>query len=222
MTDTPFERVSTAEVFPTLLWVVDLKPAVHEPLNARLLATLGEMTRQRRALKAGENWQTDPDLQQDARFAELCGLIRGAARGALEMLQLDHGGFEITGCWANINPPGAMNQPHNHPNNFLSGTYYVQTPAGAGEIVFADPRPQAFAIFPKVKAYNRFNGNELRVEVKPGRMVLFPAWLMHSVPPNRGAGERISISFNVMFSAFTETMSKPLWQGSIGAAPPRP
>jgi hypothetical protein len=28
---------------------------------------------------------------------------------------------------------------------------------------------------------------------------------------NRSEGERISISFNIMFSAFTENLSKPLW-----------
>ena len=31
----------------------------------------------------------------------------------------------ITGCWANINPPAAYHPTHNHPNNYLSGVYYV-------------------------------------------------------------------------------------------------
>jgi hypothetical protein len=40
---------------------------------------------------------------------------------------------------------------------------------------------------------------------------MFPAYLEHSVDANTGADERISISFNVMFSSFTEQLSKPLW-----------
>jgi hypothetical protein len=34
----------------------------------------------------------------------------------------------ITGCWANVNPPGSYHPTHNHPNNFLSGVYYVDIP----------------------------------------------------------------------------------------------
>jgi hypothetical protein len=30
-----------------------------------------------------------------------------------------------------------------------------------------------------------------------GRLVMFPAWLLHQVRPYRGAGERISIAFNL-------------------------
>ena len=41
--------------------------------------------------------------------------------------------------------------------------------------------------------------------------LFFPAYLLHSVTPNRSERNRISLSFNVMFSAFTENLSKPLW-----------
>ena len=30
--------------------------------------------------------------------------------------------------WANINPPGAYNAPHIHPNSLFSGVYYVKAP----------------------------------------------------------------------------------------------
>ena len=32
---------------------------------------------------------------------------------------------------------------------------------------------------------------------KAGRMVMFPAWLLHEVRPYRGSAERISIAFNL-------------------------
>src|SRR3546814_1269937 len=51
--------------------------------------------------------------------------------------------FEVTGCWANINPQTGMNPAHMHPNNFLSGVYYVSLPGDTGEIVFSDPRPRS-------------------------------------------------------------------------------
>ena len=32
---------------------------------------------------------------------------------------------------------------------------------------------------------------------KPGRLVMFPAWLMHQVRPYHGTAERISVAFNL-------------------------
>lgn len=42
-------------------------------------------------------------------------------------------------------------------------------------------------------------------------LLMFPACLQHSVDANAGEEERIGVSFNVMFSAFTENLSRPLW-----------
>jgi uncharacterized protein (TIGR02466 family) len=36
-----------------------------------------------------------------------------------------------------------------------------------------------------------------KVQPKSGRMVLFPAWMMHQVRPYRGTAQRISIAFNL-------------------------
>ena len=63
-------------------------------------------------------------------------MIRHLASAALEFLKLGHQGFEITGCWANVNGPGAAHAIHHHPNNFLSGSYYVSTLEGADTIPF--------------------------------------------------------------------------------------
>ena len=35
--------------------------------------------------------------------------------------------------------------------------------------------------------------------------------VQNSVDANASEAERISLSFNLMFSSFTETLSKPLW-----------
>lgn len=36
-----------------------------------------------------------------------------------------------------------------------------------------------------------------KVQPKPGRMVLFPSWVMHQVRPYQGTAVRISIAFNL-------------------------
>jgi hypothetical protein len=40
---------------------------------------------------------------------------------------------------------------------------------------------------------------------------MFPAYLPHSVDEVTSDEERISVSFNLMFPAFTENLAKPLW-----------
>ena len=42
-------------------------------------------------------------------------------------------------------------------------------------------------------------------------LLLFPAWLRHSVPANGNDSERISVSFNLMFADYAEQLAKPLW-----------
>jgi len=49
------------------------------------------------------------------------------------------------------------------------------------------------------------------VKVANGTLLIFRSYLEHSVAATAGDEERISISFNVMFSSFTQNLSKPLW-----------
>jgi uncharacterized protein (TIGR02466 family) len=100
---------------------------------------------------------------------------------------------------------------HSHPNNFLSGVYYVQVAPGADTINFHDPRVESGIIRPPVTELTAYNTDQVVVQVEEGTMVIFPAWLAHSVDPNRSGRERISVSFNAMFRSFAETMSEPLW-----------
>ncbi len=129
----------------------------------------------------------------------------------LEFIKISGDAFEITGFWANINATGAGHKIHSHPNNFLSGVYYVETHEGGDTINFHDPRAQASIIRPPVTDLTAENTDQVVVKVKNGDLLVFPSWLPHSVDPNGSGKPRISISFNVMFSSFAERMSKPLW-----------
>ena len=207
-----FDSLKVQEIFPTPLWLADLDPAKAARLNRDLTAKIRALTEPRLPLGVGGSWQTDPNLQDEESFAGFQEMVRQVVKGALDFLEIDYDAFEVTGCWANINPQGGRNSGHTHPNNYLSGVYYVAVPEGAGSIEFLDPRVQAAVHMPPVKALNKFNGNTITLPVKPGRLVLFPAWLSHSVPANPTKEERVSISFNIMFSNFAETMGRTLWK----------
>ena len=64
---------------------------------------------------------------------------------------------------------------------------------------------------PTVTELTAENTDQVVVEVSDGTLLLFPSWLPHSVNASASDETRISVSFNLMFPAYTETMSKPLW-----------
>ena len=146
-------------------------------------------------------------------FRELTESIDVTVRDVLDYLRVGEVEFEITGCWANVNAPGAAHGLHSHPNNFLSGVYYVRVPSGGDTINFHDPRSQTGILRPPVVELTADNTDQVVVQVSEGTVLLFPAWLPHSVDANRGDRDRISVSFNVMLSGYAAELSKPLWQG---------
>ena len=208
------EKQEVQELFPTTVWIVDLKPAEAALLNGRLKAEIEKIISPRPTVPVGSNWQTPQDLHTRPAFADFVKLVETAARGVARFLQVDQHPMTITGCWANINPPGAYHPTHNHPNNYLSGVYYVAVPDSGSRILFQDPRPSM--IMPRPRQFTRLTANAADAQSKPGRLLIFPAWLRHSVPANDGRTERISISFNLMFRQFAETMAAPMWNPTAG------
>ena len=94
------------ELFPTPVWVVDLRPDVHGPLNLKIIAAVDALAASRPLIKPGETWQTDPYTRELPQFTEVAAVIRAGAKGALDFLQVEYDAFEMTGCWVNINPKG--------------------------------------------------------------------------------------------------------------------
>ena len=83
------EKQEVQELFPTPLWVVDLKPAEAAPLNAKLKAEIEKLISPRPKVPAGSNWQTPQDLHKRPAFADFVKLVEMAARGVARFLQVD-------------------------------------------------------------------------------------------------------------------------------------
>ncbi len=145
----------------------------------------------------------------------LVSCIDSTAQTVLQFLKVGYNTIEITGCWANINASGASHAIHSHPNNFLSGIYYVHTHPGADSVNFHDPRPQTGIIRPQVTELTSQNTDQVVVTVSDGMLLMFPSYLAHAVAPNESDKLRISISFNMMFSHYAEYLSRPLWESTV-------
>ncbi len=218
MAATQAPSVDSTEIvplFPTLVWKIQLSRDTYEPLNAKIKAKLTELAQATPGLAPGGKLQTDQTLHRLPEFQELKDIINTAATGVLDFQKIVYESLELTGCWANISPPGDGHRPHTHPNNYLSGVYYVQTQGGANTISFDDPRPQTNIISPVTSEITDENAGQIHIATREGLLVLFPSWLQHQVPRNKSQRARISIAFNIMFSQFGETMSQPKWEGNI-------
>ena len=213
---TKIARHDVIEMFTTPLWIVDLAPEEHEPLNRQLRAEIERLLTPRPKIPKGGNWQTEQNLHTLPGFAPVCEIAMMTARGAMRWLGLEDHKLVITGCWANINPPGSAHPRHTHPNNYLSGVYYPQAGPDAAEIVFSDPRPEAFVIMPRPRQWSERTANNRVVPARDGRMVIFPSWLQHHVMANQSETERMSIAFNFMIPQFSETLAAPMWKANVG------
>ncbi len=200
-------------MFPSFVWKADIAADVCRPLNDTIMRKLAAMAAPLTDLEPGQSWQSNHRLHVLHEFHDLVDAIDAAAALVLDYLHIAHHDIRITGCWANVSATGARHGTHSHPNNYLSGAYYVRTEDGADTINFHDPRPQTGIIRPQVQQLTADTADLVVVKVPQGTRVRFPAWLQHSGDPNRSPNLRISLSFNLMFSAYAETMAGPLWEG---------
>jgi uncharacterized protein (TIGR02466 family) len=198
-------------MFPTLVWKVQLERNLHRQIDAQVLAVLARLRGPLPPLAPGHGWQSIQTLHTLEEFRDLASCVHRVVAGILRFLKVGYGAFEISACWATVLATGAAHRVHHHPNNYLGAVYYLRTHPGADTINFHDPRTQTGVIQPPVVKLTADNTDQVVVRVRNGTLLVFPAYLQHSVDANGSEKERISISFNIMFSDFTENLSKPLW-----------
>lgn len=134
-----FSNQEVLPLFPTMVWKWQLDPTTHEPLNAKIMHILNGKTADAPPLDPGGMWQTGHRFHKHEGMELFCNMLQGSVSGVLQSLKVEHSGFEITGCWANISGPAAPHKMHTHPNNYLSGVYYVKTQPQANSIHFLTP-----------------------------------------------------------------------------------
>lgn len=106
--------------------------------------------------------------------------------------------WQIEG-WANVSRGGDSNLPHVHGGAFWSAVYYVRVgTASGGRLVLHDPRMPALRMHaPNLRFKTDASDQAAFFKPAAGRMVMFPAWLQHSVEPWGGEDVRISIAMNL-------------------------
>ena len=143
------------------------------------------------------NWQTkSADLHKQKEFKSFASLVLTTTKKIIDTFDYDVEDIMITDMWANVLKDSEYHPMHTHSNNFLSGTYYLQSDQKAS-IVFHDPRPAADVLVPRKKQTTLNNSSLLSYASKQNRAVIFPSWLPHWVQQNKSKTKRISIAWNI-------------------------
>ena len=196
-------------LFGTPIIVVELPDAA--ALNAALSATIFEREKTHPGTQHSNlgGWQSDWEMDRwgGAQAIKLLAIGRNTAN----RITTDRQGKPVSiawkaNMWANINRSGHGNEFHSHPGSFWSAVYYVDDggidgdAALGGELEFMDPRGPGPAMYAPQLAFGSAGlsvGANETVRPRAGRLVMFPAWLLHQVRPYTGKAQRISIAFNL-------------------------
>jgi uncharacterized protein (TIGR02466 family) len=196
-------------LFPTLIYAAALQKRGAHSFNQRLLR---ECLQLRADDVAGRNWSrthypggyTSYGSQHrlyeiSPTFAGLKTLLMPHLASFARSVEWNLRGrkLEMTDCWVNIMPQQVAHSLHLHPLSTVSGTYYVQIPAGSPGIKFEDPRLDRFMAAPPRKSSCKLQNRQwVSLQAFPGQVVLFESWLRHEVITNMRRQQRVSISFN--------------------------
>ena len=206
--------MSLISLFPTRIYLAPLKSSGLVRLNQDLADEIAGL---RDADVAGQRWSAkhypggytsygshDKLHCISSSFAALEKALDRHAKQYAKELGYDLRGRKLamTDCWVNMMAGAVTHGLHLHPLSFISGTYYVQVPRGAAAIKFEDPRlDRLMAAPPKRDDLSPRERLHYSVKPKAGEVVLFESWLRHEVPPSFTVQERISVSFNYIWSA---------------------
>ncbi len=109
--------------------------------------------------------------------------------------------WSVKEMWINVLETGGAQAMHTHANSFISGVIYITHSHPSANTVFIKGIGGTDFVFtnqsPKTKV-GQFNGGKwITPQANAGDMMLFPSYLLHEVPQNRGE-RRISLSFNAI------------------------
>jgi uncharacterized protein (TIGR02466 family) len=191
-------------LFPTPLWQAS-------NADAALLADLAHSCRSLAADDAaGRRWCREHRYRGYTSYASLndlpsrdpafATLARWLAKQAAQFAAAAHIELakpRLDSLWVNILKPDGSHSGHIHPHSSISGTFYVNVPAGAGAIRFEDPRLPAFMHAPpRAATAPETSRNFVHIAPAAGTLLLWESWLRHEVLPGSAKADRISISFN--------------------------
>jgi uncharacterized protein (TIGR02466 family) len=187
------------ELFPTPVVRVPgvIGAGAAAALAARLAATT-EVDNQRSSALSHSRLLGPGD---DDELDRLVGRLGPHVQAMGELLFGEPLGWLVKEIWANVLDAGGHQGLHNHANSFVSGIVYLTPCDASARTTFT--RGMGGSEFALRNTHagmkpGRFNADKwVAPEPTAGDLLLFPSWLLHEVPVNRGA-QRVTLAFNAI------------------------
>jgi uncharacterized protein (TIGR02466 family) len=196
-------NVQRIETYPTPIWISNLDSLI--PFQN---AMIDEIERQRKEAddhikqKSNRNgWHSDLRILENPVFKPLRIVLHDLSRKIL----VDYGANTEDrvlriGGWANVHDKGGYNVSHVHPGSWISGSFYLKVPEGAGRLFFKDPRQatrmEDIPLLPERNNEPMRTRGKFNISPKEMMVVMFPGWFEHGVEECE-CEQRISIAFNI-------------------------
>jgi len=100
--------------------------------------------------------------------------------------------IKIVASWLTKTLKGQSIAPHSHRGKDISGVYYVNSNGQDGDLILYSPNP----VIDNTKFIN--SGNMLTIAPKPGQIIFFPSWMLHSTTKNSTDNERVSLAIDMV------------------------
>lgn len=137
-----------------------------------------------------------PELRADF---ELC--LNDYAKNVLSLA--DH--QRVQTSWLNHSQGSDFTHEHMHSNSVLACCWYLDLPHGQDRIRFHKPDPRAWGIWNMMfdldssqAQRSPYAKTAVEIPVHTGDFLVWPAWLLHSVPAMDRDGDRWSLAANTM------------------------
>lgn len=124
---------------------------------------------------------------------EILGLCREFAKAYSHVVDDIH----ICNSWGNVVGYAESIRLHKHNNSYISGSFYLSE--GSGFNIIDRDRADLFGFAPRLQPGDNYRALEsFTIPPKPGRIILFPSGMMHSVLPSQSQVKRYSVAFNAI------------------------
>ena len=153
----------------------------------------------------------DPILElQDQIFMVAYNYVTAFEKSSGYIILNDNNRLAISKMWfLDLNDKDYLQAHHHGPSNILSGVLYLKATLDEnydaefpknwqrrGKTPFANGCIE-FTYNPMVLPDKLLSSDTCLIQPKEGHLYMWPAWLLHTVYPYYGQGERRSLSFNV-------------------------
>ena len=181
-------------LFPTPILEFDLQ----EYLTPEISKSLINMDRIENSLVEGIRGNTDPKNLPECK--KLYEIFQHCVDEYSKQIGIKTS--YIYESWMNILTKSGSVGAHRHYYSVISAAFYPYVEPGSADLIFISP-VEGFRMIDANATNSNENGkyssNASTTSPATGKLVLFPSWIQHYVPPNK-SNLRVTLSFNTRFS----------------------